>query len=190
MSCRHLLTSVCFTLGPSRSFRAPPTQMCLAGNSRGPLLQTHTTNGTTLLGFFVAQPMLKEEPSNCLAGTEAFGAGAKAAEDPPESAGITQKTSESLLWDANAPTDCVLLLLAADPPPGGTAADVFLISHAGCGAVPGRRRSCCSRGRDPSCSADLRQTHHQHRDDCGGGLKPACSTLRSHREVVRRGGGV
>lgn len=54
-----------------------------------------------------------------MAGTEAFSAGAKAAEDPPESAGITpQKTSESLLWDANAPTDCVLLLLAADPSGG------------------------------------------------------------------------
>lgn len=34
--------------------------------------------------FFCCRAMLKEETSNCLAGTEAFGAGAKAAEDPPE----------------------------------------------------------------------------------------------------------
>lgn len=148
VSCRHLLTSVCFTRVP-RGASEPRQHKCVSlENGGGPRLQTHTPNDTTLLGFFCCTTMLKEEPSNCLAGTEAFGAGAKPTEDSPESAGITQKTSESLLWDANAPTDCALLLLAADPP-GGPPADMFLISHAGCGAVPGRRRSCCSRGGRP-----------------------------------------
>lgn len=118
VSCRHLLTSVCFTLGPSRSFRTPPNTSVSRWKRQGSSSSDARGKRRDVVGFGCRTTVLKGEPSNCLAGAEAFGAGAKAAEDPPESAGITQKTSESLLRDANAPTDCVLLLLAADPPWG------------------------------------------------------------------------
>lgn len=189
VSCRHLLTSVCFTLGPSRSFRTPPTQMCLAGNSRGPILQTHTTNDTTLLFcFFLLHNHFEGMSLQTVWQVQRRLAQVRRRLKIHLSQLLSHRKPQKVFSGMQMLRLTVCCCYSLLTPPGGTAADVFLISHAGCGAAPGRRRSCCSRGGDPSCSADLRQTHHQHRDDCGGGLKPACLTLRSHREVVRRGG--